>query len=215
VLEAALPPGTVAYVDQDWLPASPGEVPSLVAAGERTLAWCESPPVAVPGTLDSDRAAILALLSVAQAVVAVVEHVLPDAIEIAGHGLIARQVRELLEAPSPKGGRSTRFEQPDAIVDTTGDPRIVVNATRRVAELGTVVLVGESLGRRAEMNLYPDVHVRGLTLVGIPPPLQRAEALFAQTDPDDPLVASSREALVHVAVGTPLRPGATWYRISG
>jgi hypothetical protein len=215
VLEAALPPETVAYVDQDWLPASSGEVPSLVAAGERTLAWCESPPVAKPGALDSDTAATLALLSVAQAVVAAVEHVLPDAIEVAGNGLIARQVRELLEAPSAKGGRSTRFELPDGIVETTGDPRIVIDATRRVASLGTVVLVGESLGRRAEMNLYPDVHVRGLTLVGIPPPLQRAEALFAQTDPDDPLVASCREALVHVDVGTPLPPGATWYRISG
>jgi threonine dehydrogenase-like Zn-dependent dehydrogenase len=187
----------------------------LVAPAEGTLAWCESPPVAVPGTLDSDTAAILALLSVAQAVVAAVEHVLPNAIEIAGHGLIARQLRELLEAPSAKGGRSTRLEQPDAIVDTTGDPRIVVDATRRVAELGTVVLVGESLGRRAEMNLYPDVHVRGLTLVGIAPPLKRAEALFAQTDADDPLVASCRDALVHVDAGTPLPPGATWYRISG
>jgi threonine dehydrogenase-like Zn-dependent dehydrogenase len=187
----------------------------LVAPAEGTLAWCESPPVAVPGTLDSDTAAILALLSVAQAVVAAVERVLPNAIEIAGHGLIARQLRELLEAPSAKGGRSTRLEQPDAIVDTTGDPRIVVDATRRVAELGTVVLVGESLGRRAEMNLYPDVHVRGLTLVGIAPPLKRAEALFAQTDADDPLVASCRDALVHVDAGTPLPPGATWYRISG
>ena len=35
---------------------------------------------------------------------------------------------------------------------------------------GTIVLVGESLGRTAEMNLYPDVHARGLTLVGVEPP---------------------------------------------
>jgi hypothetical protein len=210
-----LPPGTFAYVDQDWLPAWSGEVPSLVAGADGALAWCGSHPVPAPDTLDSDTAAALALLAVAQAAVAAVERVLPDTIEIAGNGLIARQVRQLLEAPWADGGRSARVERPQAIVDVTGDPRMVVCATRRVAELGTVVLVGESLGRRAEMNLYPDVHVRGLTLVGIAPPLQRAEALFAQTDPDDPLVASCREALVHVDGGTPLPPGATWYRISG
>jgi len=214
VLETALPAGSVAYIDRDWLPASSGEVPSLVAPAEGTLAWCESPPVAVPGTLDSDMAATLALLFVAQAVVAAVEHVPPDAIEIAGHGLIARQVRQLLEAPSADG-RSTHLEEPGAIVDTTGDPETLVDAARRVSELGTVVLVGESLGRRAEMNFYPDVHVRGLTLVGIAPPLQRAEVPFAQTDADDPLTAGCREALVHVVAGSPVPPGATWYRVSG
>jgi hypothetical protein len=214
VLEGGLPQKAVAYVDRDWLPPSSGELPSLVALAEGTLTWCESPPVAVPSTLDSDTAAVLALLSVAQAVVAAVGHVLPHSVEISGSGMIAQQVRQLLDTPSADG-RSTRRERPDAIVDTTGDPRMVVDATRRVAELGTVVLVGESLGRRAEMNLYPDVHARGLKLVGIAPPLQRPEALFAQTDPDDPLVVRCRESLVHVDAGSPLPPGATWYRISG
>ena len=65
------------------------------------------------------------------------------------------------------------------------------------------------------MNLYPDVHARGLTLVGIAPPLQRPEALFGQSDPDDPLVVRCRESLVHVDTGTPLPLGAAWYRISG
>jgi hypothetical protein len=38
VLEAALPSGSVAYVDRDWLPRSSGEVPSLVATPDGTLA---------------------------------------------------------------------------------------------------------------------------------------------------------------------------------
>jgi hypothetical protein len=215
VLVAALPPGSVAYVDRDWLPTSSGEVPSLVATPEGALAWCAGPPVQVPGTLDSDTAATLALLAVAQAAVAAVEGVSPDSIEVTGSGLIALQVQALLGNHSPDDDRSTPFEQPRAIIDTTGDPRVIVEATRRIAELGTVVLVGESLGRTAEMNLYPDVHVRGLTLVGVTPPLQHASALFARTNADDPLVESCRAALVGVIAGTPLSPGAAWYRVPG
>jgi hypothetical protein len=215
VLVAALPPGSVAYVDQDWLPSSSGEVPALVAAADGALAWCGDRPVQTSGTVDSDTAAILALLAVAQAAVAAVEGVSPDSIEVTGSGLIALQVRALLGNRSPDDDRSTPFEQPRAIIDSTGDPRAIVEATRRIAGLGTMVLVGESLGRTAEMNLYPDVHVRGLTLVGVPPPLQHAGAPFAQADADDPLVASCREALVGVTAGRPLRPGAAWFRLSG
>jgi hypothetical protein len=215
VLVAALPPGSVAYVDQEWLPISSGEVPSLVAAPEGALAWCGGRPVQTSGNVDSDTKATLVLLGVAQAAVAAVEGVSPDSIEVTGSGLIALQVRALLGERSSEDDRSSLFERPRAIIDTTGDPRVIVEATRRIAELGTVVLVGESLGRTAEMNLYPDVHVRGLALVGVPPPLQHAGALFAQTDADDPLVASCREALVGVNAGTPLKPGVAWYRVSG
>jgi hypothetical protein len=215
VLVAALPRGSVAYVDRDWLPASSGEVPSLVAAPDGALAWCGGRPRLTPATLDSDTAASLVLLAVAQAAVAAVEGVAPDAIEVIGSGLIALQVRARLRDRSSEDGRSTPFAQPRAVVDTTGDPRVIVDVTRRIAALGTVVLVGESLGRTAEINLYPDVHVRGLTLVGVPPPLQHASDVFAPTNADDPFVASCREALVNVTASTPLLPGAAWYRVSG
>ena len=92
---------------------------------------------------------------------------------------------------------------------------MIVDATRRIADLGTVVLLGESLGRRAEMNLYPDVHVRGLTLVGVAPPLQHAGSVFAGTNVGGPEVESSQKLLVPVSSGAPLRPDAPWYRVSG
>jgi threonine dehydrogenase-like Zn-dependent dehydrogenase len=162
----------------------------------------------MPGTLDSDTAATLVLLAVAQAAAGAVEGVSADSIEVVGSGLIALQARALL------GGRfGLSTEQPRAIVDTTGDPEVIVDATRRIAALGTVVLAGEGLGRKAEMNLYPDVHVRGLTLVGVRPASQ--DALSAANNADDTLVASCREALVGVVAGTPLPRGATWYRVSG
>jgi hypothetical protein len=213
VLVPALPPGSVAYVDRDWLPVSSGEVPSLIAA-DGGLAWTGAGrPAQAIGTLDTDTAATLALLAVAQAAVAAVEDESPDAIEVVGSGLIALQVRELLAVRTSEHGPSGAFEQPRVIVDTTGDPRVIVDATRRIAALGVVVLVGESLGRTAEMNLYPDVHMRGLTLVGVAPPLQHAP--LAPTEANNPLVASCREALVDVVAGTPLLPGAAWYRVSG
>jgi hypothetical protein len=215
VLEAALPPGAVAYVDRDWLPASPGEVPSLVAAPGGALAWCGGRPVQIPGNLDSDAAATLALLVVAEAAAANLEGITPDSIEIVGRGLIAQQVRALVKDPSGSNGWSTPIERPRAIVDATGDPSVILDATQRVANLGTVVLLGESLGRTAEMNLYPDVHIRGLTLIGVAPPLAHIGTVFSQSDLDDPLVASCREALVGVVAGMPLRHGAAWYRVSG
>ena len=164
----------------------------------------------MPGTLDSDTAATLVLLAVTQAAAGAVEGVSADSIEVVGSGLIALQARALL------GGRfGLSTEQPRAIVDTTGDPEVIVDATRRIAALGTVVLAGEGLGRKAEMNLYPDVHVRGLTLVGVSPPLQDSTALSAANTPDDTLLASCRDALVGVLAGTPLPRGAAWYRVSG
>jgi threonine dehydrogenase-like Zn-dependent dehydrogenase len=212
VLDAALPPGAVAYVDRDWLPASSGEVPSLVAAPGGALAWCGGGPVQIPGNLDSDAAATIALLVVAEAAAAVLEGIAPDSIEIVGRGLIAQQVRALVKDSSGSNGRSTLIEEPRAIVDTTGDPKVIVDATQRVANLGTVVLLGESLGRIAEMDLYPDVHARGLTLVGVARPLEDAASLVAHDVGSE--VDLARELLVPISSGDPL-PAGVWYRVSG
>jgi threonine dehydrogenase-like Zn-dependent dehydrogenase len=163
---------------------------------------------------DPDTSATLALMAVAQAAVAATESVSSDSIEIIGSGMIALQVRALLEHRGAEPARAY-LERPEAIVDATGDPRVLVDATQRVADLGRVVLIGESLGRIAEMNLYPDVHMRGVTLVGVPPPLHDAAAPFAQTTPDDPLVTSCREALVGITRRTHLPATGSWYRIQG
>jgi threonine dehydrogenase-like Zn-dependent dehydrogenase len=165
----------------------------------------------MPGTADSDAAAAVALLSVARAAVAALEGAPRDSIEVTGSGLIARQVRTLLGDGSSDGRRR---EQRTAIVETTGDPSMIVDATRRLVDRGTLVLVGESLGREAEMNLYPDVHVRGLTLAGIPPPLQ-GDGSQAMTETDSAFVESARRLLDSVSSGTPLSPDAPWYRVEG
>jgi len=178
-------------------------------SADGTLAWCEDSPAEAPGTLDPDTAAALALLSVARDAAAAVAGLPPGSIEVTGSGLIAHRVRVLVgDAPA----RSA--EHPRAVVDLTGDPVVIADAARRVADLGTVVLAGEALGRRAEMNLYADVHLRGLTLVGVPPPLQHGRFPQAQMD-DDRLLDACRAWLVRVSSGQMLAPGAAWYRVSG
>jgi hypothetical protein len=214
VLVAALPQGAVAYVDRDWLPSASGEVPSLVATPDGALSWCSGRPVRMQGDLDSDTAATLVLLAVADEAVAIVEGTPPESIEVTGSGLIAQRVRVLLRDHAADDGRSAAFEQPRAIVDTTGDPRVIVDAIRRVADLGTLVLVGESLGRRAEMNLYPDVHMRGLTLAGVARPLEGVGSSFVEPTVGGTDVEWSRELLVPVSSGAPLPPDAAWYRVS-
>jgi hypothetical protein len=213
VLEADLPAGAVAYIDRDWLPSSSGELPSLVATPDRALAWRGGRSVRMPKDLDSEAAAALALLAVARTAAAAVEGLVPYSIEIVGRGQIARLVRALVGRLPGPDRRSRLVEQPRAIVDTTGDPSMIVDATQRVADLGTVVLVGESLGRPTEMNLYPDVHARGLSLVGVAAPLEHAGPPLVEKE--DPLVESCRETLVGVVAGTPLVAGASWYRLSG
>lgn len=208
VLEAALPPGSVAYVDKDWIPRSPGAVAAIVAAGNCELAWCGGTPVPVPSGIDLDTASAAALVAVAREAAAV-EGLMTGPVEVIGVGLIAQQVRALVAGRL----RAGRDERPKVIVDVTGDPAVISDATRRLANLGTLVLVGESLGQSLELNLYPDVHVRGLTLIGIPPPL-RHPTFEGGIDPLDPLLQEARTLLVPADFCEPLPAGAAWYRVS-
>jgi hypothetical protein len=207
-LVATLAPGSAAYVDRDWIPLSSGAVPAITVAADGALAWCDRAPVPAPSAIDPDAAAALALLAVARDAAAVKG--LRGKVEVTGNGLIAHYVRTLLG----DNGRVAGDEPPKAIVDTTGGPAVIADATRRLADLGTLVLVGESVGRNVALNLYQDVHVRGLTLVGVAPPLQQA-TFQAAIESDDPLLESCRELLVEVPSGAPLPLDGAWYRVSG
>jgi hypothetical protein len=210
VVSVDVPTGSIAYVDRDWLPDSSRSVPSITVV-DGTLAWCDEAPLKAPGSLDPDTAAARVLLAVAREAAAALEGLAPASIEVTGSGLIARNVRAIVGDTAAVGGGHRR---PEAIIDVTGDPSVIGDSTRRLADLGTLVLVGEALGRRTELNLYPDVHVRGLTLVGVAPPLEGTTSGFALPDTFDPLVEQSRELLVRVPSGAPLPPGAAWYRLS-
>jgi hypothetical protein len=202
-LQAELPDDGFAYVDGDVVvPELADGVPALLVEA-RSARWSRGPEVELPAGMAADRAAQLAFGSVARDAVRAVDA--SGRTEVIGKGVVAAMVRRLV--PRASGGGSDRDGPPRTIVDTTGDPAVLEPATRRLADLGTLVLAGEPLGRRLSLDLYPDVHRRGLRLVGVAPPLA------------DPMVlADARNGVfaeppVPVASGSPLSP-ATWYRLS-
>jgi threonine dehydrogenase-like Zn-dependent dehydrogenase len=88
------------------------------------------------------------------------------AIEVVGRGALADEVRRLLAA---RVGSSRADQRPSIVIETTGEAAQLEAALRRVDDLGTVVLAGPQPVGPLTVDLYPDLHVRGLTLVGVTP----------------------------------------------
>jgi threonine dehydrogenase-like Zn-dependent dehydrogenase len=122
------------------------------------------------------------------------------AVEVTGDGLVAAEARRLLEE---EGRLAAGDDPPDAIVETTGDPAAIAAATARVADMGTVALAGEPLGRTLSLDVYTDVHVRGLRLVGIGRPEAGSD------------VAAPRDCLATLEDGTGGSASARWHRVAG
>lgn len=202
-LRAELPDEGFAYVDADVVvPELADGVPALVVDA-RSARWTRGPEVELPAGLTADRAAHLAFASVAREAARAVDA--SGRTEVIGKGVVAAMVRRLV--PRSRGEGSGDDGPLRTIVDTTGDPAVLEAATNRLADLGTLVLAGEPLGRRLSLDLYPDVHRRGLRLVGVAPPLADPMVLVHACDG---VVA---EPPVPVSSGSPLAP-ATWYRLS-
>jgi len=53
----------------------------------------------------------------------------------------------------------------DVVIEATGSPAVAVDALKVAAELGRVVLLGSPRGR-AEIDLYHDIHSKGVSLIG-------------------------------------------------
>lgn len=183
-LEGALEPGTAAYLDGEWVHAADG---------------CDLPVVTVSeaGT-DPDAAAFAAFAEFAAHAVEAVAGVDPAAVEVVGRGVIALEVRRLLR----QADGAPRLDQPAAVVETTGEPQAVVEATRRLKSGGVLVLAGQALGRRLDLNLYPDIHVRALRIVGA-----GSIAADARARAVSPAIAPEL-----VPLGESLRPAA-WFRV--
>jgi hypothetical protein len=202
-LRAELADEVFAYVDGDVVvPELPGRVPALLVRA-RSVRWDGGPEVELPPGMAPDRAALLAFAGVAREAAGAVDGRGP--IEVIGKGVVAAMVRRLAPAASADG--SSDGGSPAAIVDTTGDPATLAAAARRLADLGTLVLAGEPLGRRLSVDLYPDVHRRGLRLVGVAPPVTDPMVLLHPAD------VGVVEPPLPITTGTPL-PSAAWYRLS-
>ena len=125
-----------------------------------------------------------------------------DSVAVTGSGLIAAEARRLLR----EHGRLAQEEgpPPTAAIETTGAPGAVADATKSVRDMGTIALAGEPLARAYDLDLYPDVHVRGLTLIGIP----RVQSP-AGTSPEH-----ARHGLQELRTGEALDGTALWYCVT-
>jgi hypothetical protein len=202
---------TVAYIDADWVPHSgAGPVPALIIEQGARVRWSDGAPVSLPEDLDPDRAAALVLAAVARDAAAAVSGVPGDQIAVTGGGLIARLIRRLLGI---REDGTAAVAMPLAVVDTTGDPEALVASTRRLADRGMLVLAGEPKGE-LDLDLYRDVHLRGLELVGIAPPLSRG-ALWDGAAAERAADADVFEPPVRLAAGSALPPLGSWYCVTG
>lgn len=182
VFVGPLDAGHVAYVDADSLPGrGEAEIEALVVP-EGT-------------TIDDRGARALGALSapVREALAS-----LTGRLEVVGEGAVARCIR------AERSAQGSVEDVPDVIVDLTGDPEAISAALRRLADLGTLVLAGDSGARPVDLDFYPDVHVRGLRLVGVP----------GVGHVDAPAAATPCDAPVEARVGRQVPAGALWYRAS-
>lgn len=202
-----LPSGWFAYVDVDWLSTGSGdERPAILADTQGALRWRspDSPPV-IPSDADSDLTAGRALAWTADRAVSAVAG-LSGTIDVVGSGALAGGIEELLRR---RNGASQRSDRPAAIIVTEGRHEALLAATRTVADLGVVVIALETTEPVA-LDLYPDVHSRGVTLRGVPGPLAGAD-----DSKHHPLETLYAEMLVRIPFGEPVRDGARWFRVSG
>lgn len=92
-------------------------------------------------------------------------------LEVTGDGPLAQALRARLAA-APGAGAA-----PATIVETTGKTGAIRAALARVADLGTVVLAGPVAPGPVALDVYGDLHVRGLTLVAVAPDCDAAPAM--------------------------------------
>jgi hypothetical protein len=211
VLTGDVPANSFAYIDADWVPRSrPGPVAVLVVERGMSVRWdADAMEVPLPEDLDPDAAAAVVLAAVAREACDAVSSVSPESIEVTGDGLIARQIRATLAAITPNDATAAGA-RPSAVIETTGDPDVIVAATCTLDDLGMLVLAGHPRAR-LDLDLYPDVHVRGLELVGIAGPLAAGPPWRGSGRSYD---GKGFEPPRRVELGKPLPMGAAWYCVA-
>lgn len=183
-IEGDLPEGRVAVLDREWAPPGRSSAIPVVMLSD--------------GDGDTSERGAAALAEIARAAVAAIPE---GTVAVTGTGLVAAEARRLLRIV----GRLVTEEQgspPAGVIETTGKPSVLREATERVRTMGTVALAGESLARPYDLDLYPDVHLRGLRLRGV----RRPEPGSGKRYEGDP-----RGGLQEVALGDRLDASAQWY----
>ncbi len=203
-LRSAMAAGAVAYIDAEWIPADgSGDLAALVVAADGTVrfgdVWEAQPPTGLARRVAAGRV----LAAVAEAAVASARRYAPPGpIHVTGRGAVAACVARLL--PERGGGR------PAAIIDTTGDPSVLGRSIAALDDLGVLVLAGVAPRAPMSINLYPDVHVRGLRVIGGGPSCLQARAAVTSTTGEAlPALLAHEPPDLHECPATSPRSG--WY----
>lgn len=89
-----------------------------------------------------------------------------DCVEVVGAGEFADELRDLAVRQVSASGTSQR---PSVVIELTGNDDSIRSALHRVRDLGTIVLAGPQPSAPLALDLYSDLHVRGLTVIGLSP----------------------------------------------
>jgi hypothetical protein len=191
-------PGWSAYVDADWIP-SEASVPavSLLRGLDGTLTH-GGLTLTAPSDISADQAAAAVLEAVVRSVVEIAAACGGETVEVVGRGIIAARVRSVVNAAPGTG-------PVDIVIDTTGDPVSITMMLTRLRDDGALILAGRS--QRMSIDLYRDVHRRGLHLIGAPNPLDGLPRTWAPVPPYEPPTS--------ITLGEPPPPEARWYRVTG
>lgn len=73
------------------------------------------------------------------------------------------------DAPALREAFPGEPSAPRTVVETAGSPASIALALAVAADHGTIVLVGPAASEPPTLDLYNDLHVRGLTIVGVAP----------------------------------------------
>jgi len=82
---------------------------------------------------------------------------------VLGSGPAAERLRSRVETAG-----ADAQAPPGVVVETTGTVEGLQEALAMVRDLGTVVLAGPAPAEGAVIDLYADLHLRGLTVIGVP-----------------------------------------------
>lgn len=153
-LRADVPAGTVAFID----------------GGSRDRLWGR---VYRAGRQVEQRAAVEFAATALAATAAAVRGV-PDAgrhVAVLGEGTLAWLIRIALPMQARAGrvhGAPTVADDVQVVVDTTGSADVLSQAVRSLPRLGLLILAAPPDSAEIVLATYKDIHVRGLTLVGVP-----------------------------------------------
>jgi threonine dehydrogenase-like Zn-dependent dehydrogenase len=79
-----------------------------------------------------------------------------------GEGALAERLRSGLEVTSANDNAA-----PATVVETTGTVAGLEEALAVIGDLGTIVLAGPAPTEPATIDCYPDLHLRGITVIGV------------------------------------------------